>query len=292
MSLLCPLIAKLCASTERSEELVLARQCLLAIRRPSASRRRPPDSRRGAPRGASSLAPSPAQASPGFFIAVRPVSAPLRAAVWPVTSRDILPHAEAQLLQSSWPGDVRELANVPERVVLLHAGDEIHGGDPGLSPAAAGAGAVDVGAAVIRVDFSRGGVSLAGVELTMILEAFKTARTTGGGQRTSSTSFRRPCAIASRRAGSSPGTPVAKAIPARASHRGRRLERTPGFRSRARQAPPHSSLITSGPWTPCKEMSTRVEVLSLKNVTDRSPSVISGISTGKYRSRSVSYVRP
>ncbi len=84
--------------------------------------------------------------------------------------------AEAQLRHYSWPGNVRELANVLERVVLLHEGDEIHGGDLGLSQRAAGAGAVDAGAAGIRVDFSQGGVSLAEVERTMIIEALKTAR--------------------------------------------------------------------------------------------------------------------
>jgi DNA-binding NtrC family response regulator len=91
-------------------------------------------------------------------------------------SKRFHPDAEAQLLQYSWPGNVRELANVLERVVLLHEGDEIHGGDLGLSPAAAGAGAVEIGAGGIRVDFSQGRVSLADVERTMIIEALKTAR--------------------------------------------------------------------------------------------------------------------
>jgi DNA-binding NtrC family response regulator len=91
-------------------------------------------------------------------------------------SKRFHPDAEAQLLQYSWPGNVRELANVLERVVLLHEGDEIHGGDLGLSRAAAGAGAVDVGAGKIRVDFSHGKVSLAAVERAMIIEALKTAR--------------------------------------------------------------------------------------------------------------------
>jgi DNA-binding NtrC family response regulator len=86
------------------------------------------------------------------------------------------PDAEAELLRYSWPGNVRELANVLERIVLLHEGDEIHAGDLGLSRAATGAGAVEVEASGIRVDFSRGGVSLAQVERTLILEALKAAR--------------------------------------------------------------------------------------------------------------------
>jgi two-component system response regulator AtoC len=86
------------------------------------------------------------------------------------------PDAEAQLLRHSWPGNVRELANVLERVVLLHEGDEIHAGDLGLSRAAGGGGAVEVGASGVRVDFSRGGVSLARVERTLIIEALAAAR--------------------------------------------------------------------------------------------------------------------
>ena len=86
------------------------------------------------------------------------------------------PDAEAELLRYSWPGNVRELANVLERIVLLHEGDEIHAGDLGLSRTATGAGAVEVEASGIRVDFSRGGVSLAQVERTLILEALKAAR--------------------------------------------------------------------------------------------------------------------
>jgi two-component system response regulator AtoC len=86
------------------------------------------------------------------------------------------PDAEPQLLQYSWPGNVRELANVLERVVLLHEGDEIHGSDLGLSQASTGTGAVEVEASGVRVDFSRGGVSLAQIERTLILEALKAAR--------------------------------------------------------------------------------------------------------------------
>ena len=86
------------------------------------------------------------------------------------------PDAEAQLLQYSWPGNVRELANVLERVVLLHEGEEIHGDDLGLSRAPGGAGDLKVGADGVSVDFSKGGVSLAQVERTMIIEALKIAR--------------------------------------------------------------------------------------------------------------------
>ena len=79
------------------------------------------------------------------------------------------------LCRYHWPGNVRELANVLERVVLLHEGDQIHGSDLGLAQAPAGAGAVDVGASGVRVDFSRGGVRLADVERALIIEALKAA---------------------------------------------------------------------------------------------------------------------
>jgi two-component system response regulator AtoC len=87
---------------------------------------------------------------------------------------------EARLLAYAWPGNVRELANVLECVVLLHEGEEIRAEDLGLpSPAPAGA-PVSVNAEGVTVDFSRGGVSLALLERTLIAEALKAA---GGNRR-------------------------------------------------------------------------------------------------------------
>jgi two-component system response regulator AtoC len=82
------------------------------------------------------------------------------------------PDAETRLLQYGWPGNVRELANLLERMVLLHEGEEVSADDLGIgAPAKSAAGPVDVDVAGIRVDFSRGGVSLAGIERTLIEEA-------------------------------------------------------------------------------------------------------------------------
>jgi two-component system, NtrC family, response regulator AtoC len=82
------------------------------------------------------------------------------------------PDAEARLLQYGWPGNVRELANLLERLVLLHEGEEVSAEDLGIgAPAKSAAGPVDVDTSGIRVDFSRGGVSLGGIERTLIEEA-------------------------------------------------------------------------------------------------------------------------
>jgi two-component system, NtrC family, response regulator AtoC len=89
------------------------------------------------------------------------------------------PDAEARLLASPWPGNVRELANVIERAVLLHEGGVIHGDDLGLRPAERPS-AVEVAPSAVRVDFSRGGTSLAEVERTLIVEALRAA---GGSRR-------------------------------------------------------------------------------------------------------------
>jgi two-component system, NtrC family, response regulator AtoC len=82
------------------------------------------------------------------------------------------PDAETRLLQYGWPGNVRELANLLERLVLLHDGEEVRAEDLGIgAPAQSAAGVADVDASGIRVDFSHGGVSLAGIERTLIEEA-------------------------------------------------------------------------------------------------------------------------
>ncbi|MFQ5883229.1 MAG: sigma-54-dependent transcriptional regulator [Candidatus Methylomirabilales bacterium] len=87
--------------------------------------------------------------------------------------------AEAQLLGYPWPGNVRELANVLERIVLLHEGEEIRGDDLGLKGVPGRGGTVEVERGGVRVDFSKGGVSFAEIERTLIVEALKEA----GGRR-------------------------------------------------------------------------------------------------------------
>lgn len=92
----------------------------------------------------------------------------------------LLPDAEAQLLNYPWPGNVRELANILERVVLLHEGDKIEGEALGLKAVSRPRGSVEVNGSGIRVDFSQGGVSLAQLERTLIVEALTAA---GGNRR-------------------------------------------------------------------------------------------------------------
>jgi DNA-binding NtrC family response regulator len=95
--------------------------------------------------------------------------------------RRLTPEAEACLRAYAWPGNVREVANIIERAVLLHEGEEIGVEVLGL-PAGARAGApVEVGGGGgVKVDFSQGGVSLSDLERTLIVEALKAA---GGNRR-------------------------------------------------------------------------------------------------------------
>ncbi|HYE92272.1 MAG TPA: helix-turn-helix domain-containing protein, partial [Terriglobales bacterium] len=66
--------------------------------------------------------------------------------------------------------------NLMERVVLLHDGELIGADDLGLgAPPAQPAASAAVDAAGVRVDFSRGGVSLHGLERALIVEALKAA---------------------------------------------------------------------------------------------------------------------
>jgi DNA-binding NtrC family response regulator len=76
---------------------------------------------------------------------------------------------------------VREVANVIERAVLLHEGEEIGAGVLGLPALTRGGAPVEVGGGGgVKVDFSRGGLSLSELERTLIVEALKA---TGGNRR-------------------------------------------------------------------------------------------------------------
>ena len=95
--------------------------------------------------------------------------------------RRLTPDAEAALRAYEWPGNVREVANVIERAVLLHEGEEIGAGVLGLPALARGGAPVEVGrGGGVKVDFSRGGLSLSELERTLIVEALKA---TGGNRR-------------------------------------------------------------------------------------------------------------
>jgi DNA-binding NtrC family response regulator len=96
-------------------------------------------------------------------------------------ARRLTPDAEARLRGYGWPGNVREVANVIERAVLLHEGDDIGPDALGLPAFARGGTAVEVGGGGgVKVDFSQGGLSLSELERTLIVEAL---RTTGGNRR-------------------------------------------------------------------------------------------------------------
>jgi transcriptional regulator with PAS, ATPase and Fis domain len=94
----------------------------------------------------------------------------------------LAPDAEARLLRHPWAGNVRELANVLERVVLLHDADEIRANDLGLEPdpSPRAAEVVDVRRGAVRVDLSQAGVSLEAVERALLVEALRVA---GGNRR-------------------------------------------------------------------------------------------------------------
>ena len=95
--------------------------------------------------------------------------------------RRLTPDAEAALRAYEWPGNVREVANVIERAVLLYEGEEIGAGVLGLPALARGGAPVEVGrGGGVKVDFSRGGLSLSELERTLIVEALKA---TGGNRR-------------------------------------------------------------------------------------------------------------
>jgi DNA-binding NtrC family response regulator len=94
--------------------------------------------------------------------------------------RRLASDAEAALGRYGWPGNVRELANVVERAVLLQEGEVIGAAALGLPGSLPLGGAVQVDSGGVRVDLSGGGVSLAAIEQTLIVEALKTA---GGNRR-------------------------------------------------------------------------------------------------------------
>ena len=95
--------------------------------------------------------------------------------------RRLTADAEASLRAYPWPGNVREVANVIERAVLLHEGEEIGAGVLGLPSLGGGGAPVEVGGGGgVRVDFSQGGLSLSELERTLIVEALKAS---GGNRR-------------------------------------------------------------------------------------------------------------
>jgi DNA-binding NtrC family response regulator len=95
-------------------------------------------------------------------------------------SRTLSPEAEAMILRYAWPGNIRELANAMERVVLLSDADPVPPEDLQLPPVTTGAGAVAVSVSgEVRIDFPQGGLSLEAVERALLETALARA---GGNQ--------------------------------------------------------------------------------------------------------------
>jgi len=93
--------------------------------------------------------------------------------------RPLSPAAEEAIRRYAWRGNVRELQNVMERVVLFTDSDPVTAEDLALSPPVAPG---TVGAApggVVRIDFPDGGLSLEAVERALLVAALERA---GGNQ--------------------------------------------------------------------------------------------------------------
>jgi two-component system, NtrC family, response regulator AtoC len=94
-------------------------------------------------------------------------------------SRPLSPAAEEAIRRHPWPGNVREVQNVMERVVLFTDSDPVTADDLGLAtPAVAGVVGPGPGGAV-RIDFPDSGLSLEGVERALLVAALERA---GGNQ--------------------------------------------------------------------------------------------------------------
>ena len=94
--------------------------------------------------------------------------------------RALSPDAEVALRHYAWLGNVRELANTMERVVLFSDADPVRAEDLGLPNGALAGSSVSVQASGgIRVDFPDAGLSLEAVERAVLVAAMEKA---GGNQ--------------------------------------------------------------------------------------------------------------
>ena len=93
--------------------------------------------------------------------------------------RPLSPAAEEAIRRHAWRGNVRELQNVMERVVLFTDSDPVTADDLALSsPVAPGTVGAGPGG-VVRIDFPDGGLSLEAVERALLVAALERA---GGNQ--------------------------------------------------------------------------------------------------------------
>ena len=93
--------------------------------------------------------------------------------------RPLSPAAEEAIRHHAWRGNVRELQNVMERVVLFTDSDPVTAEDLGLTTVAA-PGLLAAGpAGTVQIDFPEGGLSLEAVERALLVAALERA---GGNQ--------------------------------------------------------------------------------------------------------------
>lgn len=90
--------------------------------------------------------------------------------------RQLSPEAEVAIMRHPWTGNVRELANCMERVVLFCDSPKVSTEDLGLSSAALAAGRVAVApSGEVQIDFPDSGLSLEVVERKLIERALEKA---------------------------------------------------------------------------------------------------------------------
>ncbi len=81
---------------------------------------------------------------------------------------------EAAIAQYAWPGNVREIANAMERVVLFSDNDPVRAEDVGVTAAAAATVHVAaVPSGEIQIDFPDSGVSPEAVERALLMRALE-----------------------------------------------------------------------------------------------------------------------
>ena len=97
-----------------------------------------------------------------------------------VPTRTLSTDAEAVILRYPWPGNIRELANTMERVILLSDADPVGVADLDLPAVVASSARLAVGSAdEIQVDLPDAGVSLEAIERAVIVRGLEKA---GGNQ--------------------------------------------------------------------------------------------------------------
>lgn len=90
--------------------------------------------------------------------------------------RTLSAEAESVIARYPWPGNVREVGNTMERVVLFSDNDQVSAEDLGLPTAAPAAGRVAVApSGEIQIDLPDSGLSLEAVERTLLVRALEKA---------------------------------------------------------------------------------------------------------------------